>query len=324
MSQLTQEQRYTIEVLKKENYKQTTIAKIINKDKSVVSRELKRNKDVRNGSYKSLLAQKKCDNRHKNKPKKITFDSAMKEYVDELIKQDLSPVQIVGRSAFEGINCVSHERIYQHIWLDKKNQGKLYLHLRNGRKRYRKRGSKKDNRGQIPNKINIKERPPEVEKRIRFGDFEVDLVIGKNHKCALVTANDRASGLLRMCKIESKEASIVQEAIIRMLTEMNIKTLTSDNGKEFTNHQSIAKELGINYYFADAYCSWQRGSNENLNGLIRQYFPKGSEFDSLTDERILEIQEKLNDRPRKRFGFLTPNEVYLQSKNNNGKVAFIT
>lgn len=324
MSQLTQEQRYTIEVLKNENYKITAIAKIILKDKSVVSRELRRNKDERNGSYKSILAQKKCDTRHKNKPKKITFDAPMEEYVDSLIRKDLSPVQIEGRSKLDGINCVSHERIYQHIWQEKKNGGDLHLHLRNGKKRYRKRGSKKDKRGQIPNRINIKERPAEVEERINFGDYEVDLVMSKDHKGALVTANDRATGLLRILKVESKEAKVVEEAIIQMLKELKIKTLTSDNGKEFTNHESIAASLDIKYYFADAYCSWQRGSNENANGLIRQYFPKKSDFNLLTDEQILEVQEKLNDRPRKRFGFLTPNEVYLQTINNNGKVAFMT
>lgn len=324
MAHLTQEQRYTIEVLHKENFTQTAIAERIGKNKSVVCRELKRNKDLRNGSYKAALAEKKCKNRHKEKRKNVVFDQDMVDYVNHLIKEDYSPVQIVGRAKKEGKPCVSHERIYQHAWKDKKQGGDLYLHLRNGRKRYRKRGAEKDKRGQIPNRINIKDRPKEVEDRQFFGDFEVDLIIGKNHKKALVTANDRATGVLRMRKIDSKEAINVEKVIIEMLQDLDVKTLTSDNGKEFANHQNIAKKLSLNYYFADAYCSWQRGSNENLNGLVRQYFPKGYDFNLITDKRVLEIQEKLNNRPRERFGFCTPNEVYLQTINNNGKVAFIT
>ncbi len=175
--------------------------------------------------------------------------------------------------------------------------------------------AEKDKRGQILNKVNIKERPKEVEDRLYFGDFEVDLIIGKNHKQALVTANDRATGIFRIKKIESKEAINVENVIIEMLHDLDVKTLTSDNGKEFANHQNIAKRLYLNYYFADAYYSWQRGSNENLNGLVRQYFPKGYDFNLLTDERVLEVQEKLNNRPRERFGFLTPNEVYPKIRN---------
>jgi IS30 family transposase len=309
--------------LSRENFSQTDIAVRINRDKSVVCRELKRNKDLRNGLYKADLAQKKCKNRHKEK-KKVVLDQEMKDYVNLWIKEDYSPVQIVGRAKKEGLVCVSHERIYQHIWRDKKQDGDLYLHLRNGRKRYRKRGAEKDKRGQIPNKVNIKDRPEEVEDRLYFGDFEVDLIIGKNHKQALVTANDRSTGIFRMKKIDSKEAINVEKAIVEMLQDLGVKTLTSDNGKEFTNHQSIAEQLSLNYYFADPYSSWQRGSNENLNGLVRQYFPKRYDFNLLKDERVLEVQEKLNNRPRERFGFLTPNEVYLHSIINNGKVAFIT
>lgn len=324
MSHLTQEQRYIIEVLYNENYTQTEIAARINKHKSVVCRELKRNRDQRNGTYKAILAEKKCKKRHKEKNKNVVFDQKMEAYVNHWIKEDYSPVQIVGRAKKDNVVCVSHERIYQHLWDDKKEGGDLYLHLRNGRKRYRKRGAEKDKRGQIPNRVNIKERPKEVEERQFFGDFEVDLIIGRNHKKALVTVNDRATGIFRMKKIDSKEAINVENAVIEMLQNLDVKTLTSDNGKEFANHQNIADRLSLNYYFADPYCSWQRGSNENLNGLVRQYFPKGYDFNLITDERVLEVQEKLNNRPRERFGFLTPNEVYLQSINNNGKVAFIT
>jgi len=324
MSHLTLEQRYTIEILCKENYSQTAIAKRIGKDKSVVCRELKRNCDGRNSTYKADLANRKCKRRHLEKKKKVHFTTEVESYVNHWIKEDYSPQQIAGKAKKEGVECVSHERIYQNIWKDKKRGGTLYSNLRTQGKRYRKRGALKDNRGQIVGRISIKDRPKEIEKREIFGDFELDLIIGKNHKKALVTANDRATGMFRMKKIDSKEAVNVEAAVVEILQSLGVKTITSDNGKEFANHQNIAKQLNLNYYFADAYCSWQRGSNENLNGLVRQYFTKRSDFNLITNQRVDEVQEKINNRPRKRFGYLSPNEVYLQSLNNNGKVAFIT
>jgi transposase, IS30 family len=326
MSHLTLEQRYIIEVLRKENYSQTAIAARIGKNKSVIYRELKRNCDARNGYYKADLAERKCKKRHLEKIKKIHFTEEVEQYINHWIKEDYSPEQIVGKAKIDDIKCVSHERIYQHLWKDKKQGGDLYKSLRTQGKRYRKRGAIKDKRGQIAGRVGIEKRPPDVEKREKFGDFELDLIIGKNHKGALVTANDRATGVLKMKKIESKDALIVELAVIELLQEISpsLNTITSDNGKEFANHQSIAKQLEIQYYFANPYCSWERGSNENLNGLVRQYFPKGYDFDLITDERVKEVQEKLNNRPRKRFGFQTPNQVYLQTLNNKGKVAFIT
>jgi IS30 family transposase len=326
MSHLTQEQRYTIEVLHKGNYFQTAIAQIIGRDKSVVNRELKRNCDKRSGNYRAALAQKKCTERHLVKNKKIRFTKAIKEHVTQWLKEDYSPEQIVGTAKLEGIACVSIERIYQFIWDDKKQGRDLYKHLRSQGKRYRKRGSSKDKRGQIVGRIGIENRPIEVEKKDRLGDFEIDLVIGKNHKEALLTANDRATGVSKIKKIQSKDAQIVKQAVIELLSEFKpiLQTITSDNGKEFSGHQDIAKQLNIDYYFANPYKSWERGANENMNGLIRQYFPKGMSFENITNEQVQIAQDKLNNRPRKRFGFKTPNQVYLHKLTNQQKVAFIT
>lgn len=326
MSQLTQEQRYTIEVLNKENFSQTAIAKRIGKDRSVVCRELKRNCDKRNGSYRAGLAHRRCEKRHSDKNKKIYFTNKVKEYVTKWLKEDYSPEQIVGVAKNEGIDCVSIERIYQFIWKDKKEGGDLYLHLRTQGKRYRKRGASKDKRGQIVGRIGIENRPKEVLEKERVGDFEIDLVIGKDHKGALLTANDRATGIAKIKKIDSKDSQIVKDAIIELLSEFKpvLQTITSDNGKEFSQHQDIAKELDIGYYFARPYHSWERGANENMNGLIRQYFPKGLCFENITEEQIQSVENKLNNRPRKRFGFKTPNEVYLQKITNQEKVAFMT
>jgi IS30 family transposase len=313
MSHLTQEQRYTIEILNKENFTQTAIAERIGKDKSVVSRELKRNCDKRNGSYRGSLAQKKCQERHWNKNKNRPFTDEIKEFVTKWIKEDYSPEQIVGIAKLESLTCVSIERIYLFVWEDKKQGGNLYKHLRTQGKRYRKRGASKDKRGQIVGRIGIENRPAEVAKKERIGDFEIDLVIAKDHKGALLTANDRATGVAKIKKIASKDAQIVKKAVIELLLEFKpiLHTITSDNGKEFSQHQEIAKELDIGYYFAKPYHSWERGANENMNGLIRQYFPKGTSFENITNEQVQYVEDKLNNRPRKRFGFKTPNQVYL-------------
>lgn len=326
MSHLTQEQRYTIEVLQKENYSQTAIALIIGRDKSVVNRELKRNCDKRSGSYRSELAQKKCAKRHSEKNKKIRFTKAIKEYVTQWLKEDYSPEQIVGIAKLEGFDCVSIEKIYQFIWDDKKQGGSLYKHLRTQGKRYRKRGSSKDKRGQIVGRVGIENRPIEVAEKERLGDFEIDLVIGKDHKGALLTANDRATGIAKIKKIESKDSKIVKKAVVELLYEFKpiLQTITSDNGKEFSQHEDISKELEISYYFARPYHSWERGANENLNGLIRQYFPKGMSFENITNGQVQTAENKLNNRPRKRFGFKTPNQVYLHKSLNQEKVAFMT
>ncbi|ELY1980268.1 IS30 family transposase, partial [Flavobacterium psychrophilum] len=183
--------------------------------------------------------------------------------------------------------------------------GTLYTHLRNQGKTYRKPGASKDKRGLIVGRIGIENRPKEVEEKQRFGDLEIDLVIGKDHKGALLTINDRATGMLQMKKIESKDSEIVKNATIELLENWKpfLQTITSDNGKEFAKHEAIAKSLEIDYYFANPYCSWERGANENLNGLVRQYFPKGSDFSLITQEQVTIVVEKLNNRPRKRHQF---------------------
>lgn len=213
------------------------------------------------------------------------------------------------------------------MWQDKKQGGLLYKHLRTQGKRYRNRGACKDKRGQITGRIGIEHRPKEVEDKMRLGDVEIDLIIGKRHKQALLTMNDRATGVVKIRKIESKASVHVEKEVIRSLKVWQpfLYTITSDNGKEFANHTATAKALEIDYYFARPYHSWERGANENLNGLIKQYCPKKSSFENLTQEQIQVVEAKLNNRPRKRFGYLTPKEVYLQTIKNKGrKVAFIT
>jgi IS30 family transposase len=325
MKHFTVEQRYKLEFLMQQNVSKAQIAVDINVHISSIYREIKRNSDERNSNYKADLASRKCNKRHKEKPENQCFSNEIKQYVSKLIRADYSPEQIVGKSLKEGINCVCHETIYKFILNDKKNTGDLYKHLRSKGKTYRKRGALKDKRGLIVGRVGIENRPIEVEEKQRFGDLEIDLVIGKDHKGALLTINDRATGMLQMKKIESKDAEIVKKATIELLENWKpfLKTITSDNGKEFAKHELIAQALEIDYYFANPYCSWERGANENLNGLVRQYFPKGSNFEMITDVQVQIVVEKLNNRPRKRHQFDSPNEVYLQLLNNNQEFALI-
>jgi len=320
MGHLTSSQRYTIATMKNTGHSQKSIAAAIGKDKSVVSRELKRNRDLRSGEYRSDLADRKYAVRQKRKKKKVHLTESIKLEIQGGLEKKLSPEQIVGLARKEGRAMVSHERIYQYVWSDKKQGGNLYEHLRSRGKKYRKRGNSKDSRGKIKGRVDISERPVVVEQRERFGDFEIDTIIGKDHKGAIVTINDRATGLLKMKKLEGKNAEALADKTIELLTPYKffLHTITSDNGKEFAAHQRIAQALKCNFYFAKPYHSWQRGSNENLNGLIRQYIPKKTDFQNLPDHYIQWVEDQLNDRPRKRFDFESPNQIV------NQKVAFMS
>ena len=326
MSQLTLAQRYGIQYCLSQNMSYSDIGDHIGKNKSVISREVSRNADERNKLYKAELAHLKAQKRHKEKRKHKRFTNSIEEYVKSQLSKDYSPEQIVGRAELDSRSCVSHERIYQYIWEDKKQGGTLYKHLRNQGKRYRKRGSAKDNRGIIKGRVSIDQRPDIVELKNRIGDLEIDLVIGKGHNQALLTINDRSSGLLFMDKVQSKEASEIQQKTIALLADWKplIHTITSDNGKEFANHFEIAEQLNLDFYFAKPYHSWQRGANENLNGLVRQYFPKTMSFAKITKKDILVVQNILNNRPRKRFGFKSPNEIFVEKLDSQTSVAFIT
>ena len=312
MSHITDEQRCTIQRMKEVGYQQKQIAVAIGKSASAVSRELRRNCDERNAAYRADLAARKSAKRKKEKPKAVRFTAALRFYVEERLALKYSPEQIVGVARQEGLDMVSHERIYQHIWQDKKHGGILHEHLRTRGKRYRKRGAAKDRRGIIAGRVDIDQRPAVVDKRKRFGDLEMDTIIGRKHKGAIVTINDRASGMLLMRKVPRKESGLVAEVAIDALRtwKRHLHTATSDNGKEFADHQLIAQSLKLDFYFAKPYHSWERGSNENLNGLIRQYIPKQTDFDTLSDEFIQHVQDQINSRPRKRFNFDSPNDVF--------------
>ena len=234
-------------------------------------------------------------------------------YLEEL---QMSPEQIVGYCKKHGIEMVSHETLYQWIWADKKAGGTLHTHLRHRGRRHHKRGLSRKRRGIIPNRVDISERPKIVDRRSRFGDFEIDTIVGANHRQHILTINERVTGRVWMRRLSAPTAAVAASMAINILQPMAdaglTKTITADNGLQFARHETVTEELGIKFYFAKPYHSWERGSNENLNGLIRQYIPKGTDFDTLTREDILAIQEKINNRPRKRLAFSSPNDIFVK------------
>lgn len=298
---------------------------MIGKSKSTISRELKRNK-LFNGSYKALRAQEFYEFERKKCCKKSKLQNqAVISFVEEQLTQDKSPEQIAGIMRIGKMDIqISHETVYQYVWRDKGKGGLLHKHLRNQGRRYRKRGSSKDNRGIITGRIGIERRPPIVDQKARVGDMEIDLVIGKNHKHPILTVVERKSGMAWLRKVADKSADAVEKELLSILLPVQdyIHTITSDNGKEFANHKSIAKKLTAGYFFARPYHSWERGCNENYNRLLRQYLPKKTDFTEITDQQLMDIQNKLNNRERKRLGYISPID-YL-TNHSLTKVAFAT
>ena len=311
--QLNFEQRYSIEAMLKLKTSKRLIWQSMNISESTFYRELKRNTRVK--SYKAKYAQMLADERKKEGHYKTIFSDTMEKLItNKLVQEQWSPEQITGWCSLNGIEMVSHERIYQFIWSNKSNGGTLYSSLRTGQKKYKKRYGNKSSRGQIPDKISIEKRPMEVEEKLRIGDFESDLIIGKDHQGALLTIVVRFSSFLLVENVGSKKADAVTKMTIRALAPHKewVKTITNDNGKEFAGHKSLAKKLDCDVYFAHPYSSWERGLNEYTNKLLRQYFPKNKTLKNISQNYILDVVEKLNNRPRKKLGFKTPKQVYYK------------
>jgi IS30 family transposase len=312
--QLTLKERYEIKAYMQAGISIPRIAEYIGVHKTTVYREVDRNRGE-NG-YNSEEAQKRSDRRRKTAYKHTCFTDDVKERVEALLRRDLSPEQISGRLAAECGIYISHERIYQHVWAEKHSGGDLYTHLRHGLKKRRKRYGKYDNRGKIPDRVMIDQRPEIVNKKERIVDWEVDTVIGKNHKGALITAVERKTKFSRIGYVRNKRTDLVTKKLIEMLSpyQDTAYTITVDNGLEFASHKKNAKVLEVNVYFAHPYRSWERGLNENTNGLIRQYFPKKSSLVNVKERDIEFVEQRLNLRPRKSLCFNTPLESFLNIK----------
>ena len=314
---LTQEQRYHIEAYKKAGYGNSQIARDLGVHPSTIGRELKRNSSPVRQRYGAKVAHeisslRKSINSKANKKFKNELEALVIMYVE----RDWSPEQVSATLHIKHDLSLSFVRIYQYIELDRQSGGTLHTHLRfYGKKRRAKYGKKSKVR--IKERISISERPEIVEQKTRIGDFEIDTIIGKGKQGAITTIVDRASAFVKISIPTSKRAIDIESETTRLLLPHKeiTHTITSDNGLEFANHKAIANNLDCDYYFCHPYSSWERGLNEYTNGLIRQYFRKGSDFTSITAKRIQEVEDKLNHRPRKALGWRTPYEVFYGIEN---------
>lgn len=311
--------RYLIQICHEMKLSANKISKIIGRSQSTISRELLRNSNQY--GYQFEMAQVATDHRQMCKFRYFKMNCFIQRIVDKHIEIDKwSPEQIAGKLKLNNVVSLHHETIYRYVLQDKLEGGILYKSLRH-QKTYRKRYGSAHNRTGIPNRVDIDERPIEANERQRIGDWEGDTIIGKNHKGAIVTLDDRKSKIRLAAPLKGKKASYVMNAIVELLGPMKdyVKTITFDNGKEFCSHEKIAEELDCNAYFAKPYHSWERGQNENANGLLRQYFPKSMELLDVKMKDVFHAVDALNSRPRKCLGYLTPYEYFQKETGINIK-----
>jgi len=307
---LTREQRHTIQLDLDEGKSASEIARRLQVHRSTISREIQRNRN-NNGVYSYSVAEKMARDRS-NKSWSKSFDWVE---IELRLRKDHSPDQVRGNLRSAGLSSPSNQTIYNYILLDKIKGGDLYKHLRRHKKPYRKLKGTGDKRGQIKHKVSIDDRPKEVDDKLEMGHWEADTVIGRIGGKVLVTLTERHTRYTLMALAPNKEAAEVSAVITELLKEhkVKVKTITYDNGKEFALHYVVNKVLECDSYFCHPYHSWERGLNENTNGLIRQYLEKGSSFDDVSDCRILEIQNHLNSRPRKCLDYSLPDDMFLVS-----------
>jgi len=309
-TQLTSEQRYQISALKRMEHSQAEIAKELEVHKSTISRELRRNTGER--GYRPKQANEKALERRVRATSKKRISADSWEVVKEKVRQDWSPEQVSGWLKKHQETHISPEWIYQYILADKHAGGDLHIHLRQHGKR-RKRYGQYDRRGKLPNRVSIEERPQLVEQRERLGDWEIDTLVGKGHRGALVSLVERKSRYTLLHPVTQRLANLVADATISLLQPFAglVHTITGDNGKEFAEHLRIAEILKADFYFAHPYAAWERGTNENTNGLVRQYFPKKTDFSQVTLSETTCVVDQLNHRPRKCLDFMSPFDVFF-------------
>lgn len=328
--QLTPEERYQISAFIQAGKRRSEIAMELGRHVSTIGRELRRNHGRR--GYRPKQAHELAEQRRQQagKHKKMTIE--MKTVITARLQLQWSPEQIAGWLKWECHTPLSHETIYQYVYKDRQQGGTLFRQLRWCRRKRRKRFPGPDKRGQIPNRRWIDERPAVVTAKRRCGDWEGDTLIGKNHQAGLLTMVERKSKYMLACKIVDRKAETINQNILAIGHKLQgaLKTLTVDNGKEFAGHQILTSQLGLDVFFAHPYHAWERGLNEQTNGLLRQYFPKGVDFRCVTIEQVLRAQDLLNHRPRKTLGYRTPHDIFIVNKRIrdifafNKKVALIT
>jgi IS30 family transposase len=300
--------------LRRQGSNQSQIAHALGRHRSTVCREVRRNSSRSDGRYRASTAQERTNGRRSRSRRNRRFTPEDFALIDELLCRQWSPEQVAGHLARSGRLSISHETIYRHVWRDKKEGGLLHTHLRGARKRRRKRYGAYDSRGRLAGKRLISERPPEVETRQQVGHWEADTVMGTGTKDCVATLVERKTGLVLIGKLSDRTAGSLSRRLTRLIRGAgHVETVTADNGTEFHDYRRVERLTGAAFYFARPYHSWERGSNENANGLIRQYLPKGQSMASLSQHQCNAIARKLNTRPRKRLGFRTPLECFHES-----------
>jgi IS30 family transposase len=315
-AQITLEERYAIVALRKARFSIRAIARELGRAPSTMSRELRRNLRP-SGLYNPGVAQSYCVARRRRSRRGTHFTRTEMRIVERFLGLDWSPEQISAHLRNAGTLRISHETIYVHVWRNKRNGGELWQHLRQAGKKRRKRYGAYDSRGRLAGKRHISERPPEVETRQRIGHWEVDTVMGSERgRNSVVTLVERATGFLLIGKLARHCAADTNARLIELIArhEGRVSTITADNGTEFHSYAKVEAATGVAFYFATPHHAWERGTNENTNGLIRQYLPKGRSMAHVTQADCDEIAARLNSRPRKRLGFRTPEECYVQAR----------
>lgn len=299
--------RKVIRNMKQGGSSQLEIGRAVGFSQSTISKELSRNCGQK--GYRNVQAERMARERQRGKkPRSKVVSGTTRELVEERLRSKHSPDQISGKLALEGIR-VSHESIYQHVIRDKRSGGELWRELRiNGRRRYRRRS--KAGRGEkIPDRVDIDQRPAEISSRERYGDWEADLIQGAAGSGYLLSLYERKSRVGKLHKLEGKSSGETSLGIVTILKGLAVASITYDNGLEFATHGFVNRLLDCESYFCKPYRSWEKGGVENFNGLVRQYFPKGMDFGSITSERLHEVEEELNNRPRNILGYQTPNDL---------------
>lgn len=313
--QITYAERYTLGLLRQRGLSAAAIARVLGRHRSTVGREVRRNGANSDGTYRPQLADWYARGRRSRSRRNRRFTTAQWGRIQALLREDWSPEQIAGRLRLEGALCISHETVYRYIWADKRAGGTLYQHLRGARKQRRKRYGRYDSRGRLAGKRSIAERPASVETRAELGHWEADTMLGASQAGPCVFSMvERKSGYVLLGQLDQRTSAFVNARARRLIRRQSrpVRTITVDNGTEFHEYAALERATGTRFYFATPHHAWERGTNENTNGLLRQYLPKRRSMAHLSQHDCNRIAERLNRRPRKRLGFRTPEECYAR------------
>ena len=313
--QLNAEERSVLAALRTLGLNQAEIARELGRHRSTVGRELKRNSAPYDGWYRAVRAHQRAHARRYRSRRNSQFERAEWVRIEELLQEEWSPEQVSGYLERTKELAISHETIYRHVWRDLKKGGTLHAHLRCARKQCRKRYGRYDSRGRLAGKRMIGERPAVVERRRQIGHWEIDTMMGESlgeSSDCILTLVERKTGYVAIGKLKARTAAEANRALLELLARHpgRVATITADNGTEFHWYEKVEAASQVKFYFATPHHSWERGTNENTNGLIRQYLPKGQSMAKVTQSQCDAIADHLNHRPRKRHAYKTPHQCF--------------